>query len=152
MTCFSERVATLFGIGRIPYAPGTWGSLAATLLAPALFLPLSLPLRILALILLFFLGSWTATKAERICGLKDPGHVVIDELVGQWLTFLPLTAFSWLHLAAGFIFFRIFDILKPPPILRAETCLPDGYGMMIDDVLAGVYAALCLLLLLFFLG
>jgi len=74
--------------------------------------------------------------------------VVIDELVGQWLTFLPLAAPTTFELVAGFFLFRAFDILKPPPVRASENWLPGGFGVMIDDVLAGIYAGVCLLILI----
>ncbi len=126
--------------GRMPFVSGTWGSLAAVLLAPWLFLPLGIWGRILALLVVFFIGGYAATIVERHLRRKDPGIVIIDEVVGQWLTFLPFVSLSVWELAVGFVLFRIFDILKPPPVRSSEHWLPEGYGIMIDDVLAGVYS------------
>ncbi len=143
----SLLVSGLGPIGKIPYASGTWGSAAAVLAAPILFLPLPGLWRVLLLAALFWIGSRAATRTEVLLCRKDPSHVVIDELVGQWLTFLPLAHPSTFELTAGFFFFRAFDILKPPPVRASENWLPGGYGVMIDDVLAGIYACLCLSLL-----
>ncbi|EFL49835.1 phosphatidylglycerophosphatase A [Solidesulfovibrio fructosivorans JJ]] len=140
----SLLVSGLGPIGKIPYASGTWGSAAATIAAPALFLPLPGFWRVLILIALFFIGSFTATRTETLLQKKDPSHVVIDELIGQWVTFLPFASLPTLELAAGFLLFRAFDILKPPPVRASENWLPAGYGVMIDDVLAGIYACICL--------
>jgi phosphatidylglycerophosphatase A len=140
-------VSGLGPIGRIPYFSGTWGSAAATLAAPFLFLPLSGFLRFVLLVVIFFIGSMAATRTEELLHKKDPSHVVIDELLGQWITFLPFASLTTFELAAGFCLFRIFDILKPPPVRASENWLPGGYGVMIDDVLAGVYACLCLAVL-----
>ena len=117
--------------GLAPKAPGTWGTALACLLAPFVFLPLGMGWRVLALLLLFVLGALAATRAEKLLGRKDPGEVVIDELVGVWLV------------VAAFVFFRIFDIAKPWPVRASENWLPDGFGVMLDDVLAGLWALLC---------
>ena len=148
----NDRLALLVSglgpIGRMNGPRGTWGSAAAVLVAPALFLPLPFLARLLVLAVIFYVGAKAADRTEIILGVKDPGHVVIDELVGQWLTFLPLAAPTTFELVAGFFLFRAFDILKPPPVRASENWLPGGYGVMIDDVLAGVYAAVCLLVLI----
>ncbi|MGE4538517.1 MAG: phosphatidylglycerophosphatase A [Desulfovibrio sp.] len=140
----SLLVSGLGPIGKIPYASGTWGSAAAAIAAPALFLPLPGFWRIIVLVALFFIGSITATRTEILLQKKDPSHVVIDELVGQWVTYLPFATLPPLELAAGFLLFRAFDILKPRPVRASENWLPAGYGVMIDDVLAGIYACICL--------
>lgn len=129
--------------GLAPKAPGTWGTAMACLLAPFLFFPLPIIWRVIVLIAIFFAGSIAAGKAEKILGEKDPGQVVIDELAGVWLVFLPYREPTFWLVLAGFIFFRIFDIFKPWPIRLSENWLPDGYGVMIDDIIAGVYALFC---------
>ncbi|OLN28557.1 Phosphatidylglycerophosphatase A [Desulfovibrio sp. DV] len=149
---FALLVSGLGPIGRMPYAQGTWGSAAAVLLAPVCFLPLPMFARLLVLALVFYVGAKAADRTEAILGRKDPGHVVIDELVGQWLTFLPLAAPTTFDMVAGFFLFRAFDILKPPPVRASENWLPGGYGVMIDDVLAGVYACISLLVLIWLRG
>jgi len=143
----SLLIAGLGPIGKMPRAPGTWGSVVAVLVAPVLFLPLHGLLRLVLLAAIFYIGGKAATRTEELLQQKDPGRVVIDELLGQWITFLPFASPTTFELAAGFILFRVFDILKPPPIRASENWLPDGYGVMIDDVLAGVYACLCLAVL-----
>jgi len=140
-------VSGLGPIGKIPYASGTWGSAAAVLTAPFLFLPLHPVLRFIILAALFYIGARTATRTEELLHKKDPSHVVIDELVGQWITLLPFASPSTFELVAAFFLFRVFDILKPPPVRASENWLPAGYGVMIDDVLAGIYACLCLTVL-----
>lgn len=141
--------------GLAPKAPGTAGSFLATLLAPLLFLPLSLPWRLVVLLALFILGGLAASRAEVLLNRQDPGCVVIDELVGQWVTMLGLGGFSaasgWKDVAlllAAFLFFRFFDILKPWPVHASESWLPSGWGIMIDDVLAGIWALLCMSVLM----
>jgi len=143
----SLLISGLGPIGKMPYASGTWGSAAAALTAPALFLPLPAIWRVVVLAAIFTIGAKTASRAEELLQEKDPGQVVIDELVGQWITFLPLASPPPFELAMGFCFFRLFDILKPAPIRASENWLPGGWGVMIDDVLAGIYAGLCLLIL-----
>lgn len=142
----SLLVSTLGPVGKMPCAPGTWGSAAALMAAPLLFLPFPLFWRIVILAVVFVGGGLAATRAERLLGTKDPGCVVIDEVLGQWMTLLPLAAPSPFELLLGFVLFRTFDILKPQPVRASERWLPDGYGIMIDDALAGVYAGICLLL------
>lgn len=128
--------------GLAPRAPGTWGTLVGCLLAPFLFFPLPFTWRVIVLVAVFVIGSLAATRAEEILGEKDPGQVVIDELAGVWLVFLPYARPSlWLMLTA-FIFFRIFDIFKPWPVRASENWLPGGWGVMIDDIVAGAWALL----------
>ena len=126
--------------GLAPKAPGTWGTAEACVLAPFIFLPLSLGWRLAFLGFLFVTGGLAATRAEEILDQKDPGQVVIDELVGVWLVLTPFKSPDIWTIAAAFVFFRIFDITKPWPIKASENWLPGGFGVMIDDVLAGVYA------------
>jgi phosphatidylglycerophosphatase A len=141
------NTATLWIAGRGPKAPGTWGSLVAMLLAPFAFLPLSMGYRGIALVAVFVLGSFAASRAEDLLGQKDPGCVVIDELLGLWITYLFFPQLSPLMLFIGFVLFRIFDIAKPWPIHASETWLPGGWSVMIDDVIGGIYAGICLGLL-----
>lgn len=135
-------IATFGYSGLLKPAPGTWGSLAAMLLAPFVFMPFNLPGRIAVLLLILGLGTWAASQAERIMGRKDPGSVVIDEVLGLWATyclFATLTPFMYL---AGFALFRLFDITKPWPVKQLETAFEGGLGVMVDDVAAGIYAAI----------
>lgn len=130
--------------GLAPKAPGTWGTALACALAPFLFLPLDIIGRSTLLVVLFIVGSLAATRAEQILHQKDPGQVVIDELVGVWLVLLPFANPGFWLIVAAFALFRIFDIAKPWPVRASENWLPGGFGVMIDDVLAGVWALLCL--------
>ena len=137
-------VATVAGAGYFPVAPGTVGSAVGVVLVAGLNeVPLTHAGRDLFLALLvalvFFLGVWAAGQSERFFGRTDPGHVVIDEVAGQMATFLLVPHASWKLLLAGFALFRFFDISKPFPADRAER-LPGGWGIMLDDVIAGVYA------------
>lgn len=145
------ELATLGPLGRLPKAPGTWGSAGAVLAAPWLFLPLPLPGRLLVLGLVLGLGTWAASRAEAVLGRTDPGCVVVDELLGQWAALLPLAAPAPLPLLLGFALFRLLDILKPWPIRAVEKGLPGGLGIMADDLLAGIIAGAILSLTLPFL-
>jgi phosphatidylglycerophosphatase A len=144
--------ATFFGVGRLPLAPGTWGSAAAVLLwwilahwiAASWRTEAALALAVLAAAL----GIPAATRISRATGRKDPGFVVIDEVAGQLIA-LAGVALSWKTLLAGFILFRVFDTLKPPPVRQLER-LPEGTGIVVDDLGAGVYALIVMRLLLHF--
>ena len=135
--------------GLSPIMPGTCGSLVAALLAPLIFLPLSFPARLVALVALFVAGSLASTRAAHLLGKKDPGEIVIDEVLGQWLTYAPFAVLSWPQIFLGFVFFRLFDMAKPWPVKASEHWLPGGYGIMIDDAVAAGYAAPCLWLAIY---
>ncbi len=153
------QIARLGPVGRVHKAPGTAGSFVAILLSPFLFLPLSLSGRLTLLAALFVLGALAAGRTEKLLDREDPGCVIIDELVGQWLTMLCLHKFSsasgWrdaLFLLVPFLLFRLFDIWKPWPVHASEHWLPGGWGIMIDDVFAGLWALffVCLISTLLF--
>ena len=137
-----------FGVGYLPLIPGTFGSLASVGIF-LLFTQLLTGNALVAVVLLFtlavtFSGIWAASRTEELTGRKDPGKVVVDEVAGQMLALLPLTLFNLQPLTRGvivsFILFRLFDIFKPYPAGRFER-LKGGYGIMCDDLVAGVYAA-----------
>jgi phosphatidylglycerophosphatase A len=138
-------IATWFGCGYFPWGPGTIGSLAAILIAAALHFSLGAGrITLLVLIVVFLLpGIWASTQTERLLQKEDPGIVVVDEVLGQWLTLLGATVLNWKTLLAGFVLFRVFDIWKPWPIRKFEL-LPQGTGIVADDLMAGVYGALML--------
>jgi phosphatidylglycerophosphatase A len=145
-------VATFFGIGRMQPGPGTWGSAATVVLWAALAYGLAPPLRTPAAVALALLvalsGIPAATMVARGSGVKDPQFVVIDEVAGQLITLIAVPL-SWKTFLAGFILFRSFDIVKPPPVRQLEK-LPEGTGIMLDDVAAGLYALAGMHLLLHF--
>ena len=150
---FSEHLAlalaTVGGVGYLPVAPGTWGTLAAIPICMAVSVPGSLWFYMSALLVVTLAGIWAAGVAERVLGKKDAGPVVIDEVAGFLVTMLlvPITA---LHLVAGFFLFRLFDVVKPYPARRLER-VPGGPGVMLDDLAAGVYANLALQIGAYFL-
>lgn len=135
-------IATGMYSGLIPKAPGTWGSLFALL--PWYFCRnLSLYHYLILLISLFILGFFSAGSAEKILDQPDPGCIVIDEILGMFitLTLAPNHPAAWI---TGFLLFRFFDIVKPFPVSWLDTHLHGGIGIMMDDVVAGLYALICL--------
>jgi phosphatidylglycerophosphatase A len=149
---WATLVATFFGAGRLHPAPGTWGSLAAALLWWLLAAPLPAASRVPVILFLVVvttaIGIPAATLEARGCGKKDPQHVVIDEVAGQLVTLIACPIL-WKPLLAGFILFRAFDIVKPPPIRSLEK-LPEGTGIVVDDLGAGIYGLVILQVLLHF--
>ncbi len=140
-------IATWFGSGLLPWAPGSWGSLTA--LPPAWLIAHFLGPRVLvaAAVIVFFLGWWAAERVQQASGVADEGSIVIDEVAGQWLT-LAVAPADPLAYAAGFLLFRLFDITKPWPARWADRRIPGGLGVMADDVIAGIYAAIALVAIL----
>jgi phosphatidylglycerophosphatase A len=149
---WATLVATFFGIGRLHPGPGTWGSLAAALLwwLLAVQLPATArgPVILFLVVVTTAIGIPAATLEARGCGKKDPQHVVIDEVAGQLVTLIACPIL-WKPLLAGFILFRAFDIVKPPPIRSLEK-LPEGTGIVVDDLGAGIYGLIVMQLLLHF--
>ncbi len=151
-TRWAELVATFFGIGRLRPGPGTWASAATVVLwwlitrwIPPYWQPWTAAL--LAL-LAVAAGIPAATRVSRASGSKDPQWVVIDEVAGQLIALIAVPI-SWKSLLLGFILFRGFDIVKPPPLRRLEQ-LPEGVGIVVDDVGAGLYALVVMQLVLHF--
>jgi phosphatidylglycerophosphatase A len=142
----SDWVATWFGAGYLPKAPGTWGSLAALPPAWAIAITLGVPGLLAATVLAFGGGLWAASHYLRRTDESDPSAVVIDEVAGQWLTLLaaPPTVAGY---ALAFVLFRVFDIVKPWPIRMIERRIPGASGVMLDDIMAGIYAFSVLLLI-----
>lgn len=135
------------GSGLAPVAQGTFGSLAAIL--PWLLLrQLPLPWYGLALVLGFAVGVWACERAGRALGVDDHRSLVWDEFVGQWIALLPALLAPWWAVVAGFALFRLFDVWKPWPIRWLDRRLKGGLGVMTDDVVAGIFAAIVLWLLL----
>ena len=146
-------VATFFGAGALKPGPGTWGSLGALgtwwLIAHRLPPQMLIPAALAYCALATAIGIPASTLTARACHRDDPSHVVIDEVAGQMLTLVaaPLT---WKAQLAGFVLFRAFDIVKPPPIHWLERLRPEGVGIVVDDLGAGLYGFFVLQLLLHF--
>lgn len=136
-----------FGSGLAPVAQGTFGSLAAIL--PWLLLrQLSLPLNALVIVIGFAIGVWACDVAGRALGVDDHRSLVWDEFVGQWIALLPALLAPWWAIVLGLVLFRLFDVWKPWPIRYLDQHLKGGFGVMVDDVIAGVFAAIVLKLVL----
>ena len=150
-TTWAWTLGTFFGAGLGKPGPGTWGSAAAALLWLAAGIPLRHSpatlswLTVAAALVALAVGIPAATRVEREAGREDPGMVVIDEAVGQWIALIHAPVDAG-HLLAAFLLFRLFDIVKPWPARQLEN-LPAGWGIMFDDVAAGLYALLVVQLL-----
>ena len=159
---YVSLVVTTCGVGYLPIAPGTYGSLlavgfyallasqfaafrySASIQSPEFIVAAIHAVILLALLLYMLLGIWAADRAIELLGNSDPSEAVVDEVIGQFIVFLfiPFTS-SWLLIGAAFLLFRLFDIWKPYPIDSLQA-LPGGIGVCADDMLAGVYAGVCL--------
>lgn len=159
-------IATWFGSGYMRPAPGTWGSAAALPFAWVILTfsgalggiplgplgPLGPVLLFLAALILFPIGVWASSGFDRVSKAHDSSEIVVDEVVGQWIT-LAIGAWflaeplSWPFYALGFLLFRLFDIVKPFPIGWLDKHIDGGFGVMADDVLAGIYAGIFLVLI-----
>src|SRR5437660_5417031 len=149
---WATLTATVFGTGYLRPGPGTWGSAVTVVLCGALAYSVPSKLRtalVIALaVLVIVIGIAAATQVCRASGKKDPQFVVIDEVAGQLIALIAVP-FTWQSFLTGFILFRAFDIIKPPPVRQLE-CLPEGAGIMLDDVAAGICALAVVHLLLRF--
>ncbi len=141
-------LATGFGAGLVPFAPGTAGTFVGVLIC-LIFLPFPWIIRLTAVLALLALSVYVAQQAENIYQKKDDQRIVIDEIIGFQITMLPVEI-NILNICAGFVLFRIFDIVKPFPIKNLQR-LPGGWGIVADDVAAGIYAGAVLWLLIYFL-
>jgi phosphatidylglycerophosphatase A len=145
-------IATFFYAGHLRPAPGTWGSLAGVV-AGVLLHEFGGPLLlVIATVALFFVGTWATERHMKATATHDPGEIVVDEVVGQWIAMVPVSIGAahagfgimalWPGLVVAFLAFRAFDIWKPGPIGWCET-IPGAWGVMLDDVAAGWIASLC---------
>lgn len=153
MNRLALALATWFGCGYWPWGPGTAGSAGGLLVAwvlvryaawPVWWL---LPLAAIATPV----AIWAASRTARIVGKKDPGLVVVDEVLGQWIALAVLPAWTWQGALAAFVLFRLFDITKPWPVRNLES-LPEGTGIVADDLGAGIYAGIALWVVLLAAG
>ena len=141
MARLANKIATVMGLGYAPSAPGTWGSAAGLVLAKVAQ-PLPEAWRWALLAALFVIAVEASTRTERELGAHDPSVVVIDECWAMWLitAIVPASLRAWPVAAAAFALFRVFDIFKPPPLKQLARC-PAGWGIMLDDLGAALYAA-----------
>lgn len=144
-TSFAKLLATWFGCGLSPFAPGTFGSLGALIPAYLLveFAGWQPSWFLVPAVLLTWPAIWAADVTAKSINKKDPGIVVVDEVLGQWVTLAGAMTFNWKSWLAAFLLFRAFDIVKPWPVRQLEA-LPGGVGINADDLMAGVYASLVL--------
>lgn len=157
----AEIISTWFYVGKIPFAPGTMGSLVAAIMILPIIIFMGLNSLIILTIACFFIGKWSSDVMIDFWDEKDPSQIVIDEVVGMWLTFslflLSLFALIKLEIYSykensytlasaffiiSFLMFRLFDIWKPFPVSWADTKIKGGLGVMLDDVIAAIYAGL----------
>ena len=140
-----------FGSGLSPYAPGTMGTLVAI---PLYLLIATQPLAIyLGIILLgFLLGIYFCHVTSNALGVHDHPGIVWDEIIGFWITMIAVPVINWQWILAGFVLFRFFDIVKPWPVKVADKRITGGFGIMFDDVLAGIYALICMQSLNYYLS
>ena len=145
----SEWIATCFKVGYLPLAPGTWGSIFAILVWWVLLKDLDLLIFGIVIILFFFIGIIVSNVIIDQNGNNDPSHIIIDELVGQWLA-LWILPDGYFYIIIAFILFRFFDIIKPWPIRFMEQ-LPKGLGVMCDDLTAGLITLILIQIINFYL-
>jgi phosphatidylglycerophosphatase A len=148
MTSVALALATCAGIGYMPWAPGTFGSLAGLLLW--YFVPASPAIQVGAIVAVFLIGSWSGSVAERHFASTDPSYVVLDEVDGMWITLL-FNPVGWQGAVIAFFLFRLFDVVKPYPANRLEA-LPGGVGVMADDAMAAIYGNMSLRLLIYLMA
>jgi phosphatidylglycerophosphatase A len=137
LNTLSKAIATALGAGYSPIAPGTCGTAVTVPLAFALA-PLPLWQYVIVLIAITLVGIWAAGRADQAWGTHDSGRIVVDEVAGYLTTMALVDRGHWIPLAVGFVVFRVLDIVKPPPIRWLDRNVPGGFGVVIDDVAAGV--------------
>ena len=139
-------LATWFGYGYLKPAPGTWGSLGALPFGAALFYGGGIQALLVGVGIITLLGYWAAGQFDRLAGTHDAKEIVIDEVAGQWIALLPVFFFLNLnigYMALSFFLFRFFDIVKPWPVSFFDRKIGGPLGVMADDIMAGIYAAIC---------
>ncbi len=140
MNSLAKAIATALGAGYSPIGPGTCGTAVAV---PLAWLLAGLPLWQFSVITLAvtLVGVWAAATADRAWGTHDSGRIVIDEVAGYLVTVALVDRTNWIVLGIGFVVFRFFDIVKPPPVRWLDENLPGGWGVVLDDIAAGVMGA-----------
>lgn len=135
-------LVTFFGSGLIKPAPGTWGSLAGLFVGIGLLISVGFVSFLVAIVFVTVLGTVAIDRVERSSGIHDAPEIVIDEVAGMWIAMLPFyyAPVSWWGFAAAFALFRFFDIIKPWPIGWLDKRVSGGFGVMVDDIVAGIFA------------
>jgi phosphatidylglycerophosphatase A len=146
LNSLSKAIATALGAGYSPIAPGTCGTAVTVPLAFALA-GLAIWQYVIVVVAITAIGIWAADRADRAWGTHDTGRIVIDEVAGYLVTMTLVARDHWVPLAVGFVVFRAFDIIKPPPVRWLDENLPGGYGVVLDDVAAGIMGAALLAIL-----
>ena len=149
MRYLADCIVTMLYIGRIPLAPGSWASLAAVILWLNIFNNLNYLLLPIISLILFFIGTYFSHLALKTTNKKDPSFIVVDEWVGQWITFSFLPV-NYTIAILGFLLFRFFDISKVCPVKFFEK-LPGAWGVMADDIIAGILSMVSLLLIQYYI-
>jgi phosphatidylglycerophosphatase A len=148
----ASAIALWFWSGKLPKAPGTWGSLAALPFAWLLIVYFGSPLVLfIAAAFLLPVGVWASAQHSNKLGTHDAGEIVVDEVAGQWIA-LAVAPYSPLGWVAAFLLFRFFDVIKPWPISWIDARVSGGWGIMADDIVAGIFAAACVWCLWTFVG
>lgn len=140
MKTVSKLIATFFGLGYFPLAPGTLTSFIVVLIYKFYLHEITWPFHLIIFFFLFFIGTFTSSQLSSASKNKDPRSIVIDEAAGQYLALFQLSH-SWFPLLLSFFLFRLFDIIKPFPIKRVEA-FPEGWGIMLDDLVAALFAGI----------
>ena len=144
--CIRDRFATIFGIGNIPFAPGTFGSIFAWILFIVVSHFLDSTNMVVLCVFIIVISIWVCEKASNDLIERDHKSIVIDELAGMWLCLLPVLFLASsqqeriIYAVVALIFFRIFDILKPYPISYLDEKFKNGFGIVLDDLVAGIFA------------
>ena len=141
---FTTLISTWFGCGLLRPAPGTWGSVMALPFAWGILTWAGWPVLLAASLILLWVGIQQSERFAEASGASDPSSVVVDEVVGMWLALLAVPM-TWTGFVVAFFLFRIFDIVKPWPVSWADRDLKGGLGIMLDDVIAGIYATVIIL-------
>ena len=149
MRYLADCIVTMLYIGIIPLAPGSWASLAAVILWLNIFNNLNYLLLPIISVILFFIGTYFSHLALKTTNKKDPSFIVVDEWVGQWITFSFLPV-NYTIAILGFLLFRFFDISKVGPVKFFEK-LPGAWGVMADDIIAGILSMVSLLLIQYYI-
>lgn len=140
MKIAAKIIASFFGVGYFPVAPGTLTSFIVVFIYKLFLHKMDWPIHLLIFFFLFFIGTFTSSIFSSVLKSKDPRKIVIDEAAGQYLALFQLSS-SWFPLLLCFFLFRLFDIIKPFPIKKVET-FPKGWGIMLDDLVAALYAGI----------